>query len=518
MMHLCEKIKDQSKKCFEYKLYPDNKKGAGMGKMIGRSNVLPTGENILKPVSVPRRVQAPTEAITIGSYLGHIYYNTYTDFYFDDYRVGELSPGQKVYVNFNNKVYIFPDRRAYNLRTCELEEIHQSVTEVIHIEKRPDTCDFIARTVMGVNLAQVFKNAKSIQVTGSENGAFDGCFKIIEKSIDDGTICFGQADYDFDLVSETVTTVSTAVPMLEGACVCQNRIFGFYQNTVCACAVGDGDSWCECGEDGAFSQYVKNADRFCACESIGGECVFFTENNAFKVYGDNALEFSLRVIPELGGISGYSLMAHTKSEDNIYFLNKGSIMRYSGVISERICTLEGRNIRGAILFAHYDRLYIYYRSDSPDRLCMLDIPSGVIYDLFVPDLSKVKAIFEYGDAVCVATDYQMIAIDTEFSDAFDDFYEDRWTASEAEFDEVYDAYNNFTPLKLYIRGGMKSVGRLEVYCMTGNSGEWQRIGEINREADKIWGFSLPYRETDSFRLKLTGWGNYEVKNIYFVYS
>ena len=518
MIYLREKLRDQGKKHFEYKLYPKSKKGRGIGGMINTSNISPTGENLLIPVAVPRRMQAPENAVTVGCLGERIYYNTATDFYFDGERVGELSSGQKIYVNFNNKVYIFPDRKAYNVRTARLEGIHQSVSAVIHIEKRPDTCDFIAYATEGINLAEIFRNAKSIEVTGSENKAFDGRFKLEEIDIDDGTICFGQASYDFSFVSECKTTISTAVPVLEGACVCGNRIFGFYQNTVCACAVGDGDNWCEYGEDGAFDLYTKNADRFNACESIGGECVFFTENNVFKLYGDNALDFSLKVIPELSGMSGYSLMAHTKSSDNIYFLNRSSVMRYSGVIGERVCKLDGSDIRNAIFFAHRDRMYIYYSSDGSARLCMLDIPSGVIYGLFVPDVTKIKSFMEYGGAVCIVTDTQIIAIDTEYSDIFDEFYEDRWTVSEVEFDEVYDAYNKFTPVKLYVRGKMKSAGTLEAYCMAGNSGDWKKVGEIDAKVSKCWGFDLPYRETDSLRLKLVGMGDYEIKNIYLLFS
>ena len=407
----------------------------------------------------------------------------------------------------------------YDILGDAFDILHTSVSTDMHIYKRSGTNDFAAYAIdRSINLAAIFAKHKSIKVEGSQNRAFDGYFKIKGTDIFTGCIYFGRADSDFSFESESFTTISTDVPPLEGACVCQNRIFGYVHNQIYACALGDGGNWCEYYTDnGAFKLDGAVGDAFTACDCVDGQCVFFTEHNVYKLYGDGVLDYSLRMMSDLGGIKPEIGKAHAKALGHIYYICKNQLMRFSGIMSERVCTLRDKNIYKSYLVAVNDKLYIYYNTDGGIRICMLDVKSLSLYDLTVQNLTAVSGFIEHADVACIVSYGKLVAINATSGEGLSSFTRDVNICSSVEFDEIHNAHQRFTPTRLCLRGGAFDGGEVKIYCKLG-TGEWREVGVIFGDEDKLWEFTLPSQKTDSLRLRLDGNGRFEIRNIYALYA
>ncbi len=518
-MYLNEKAKKQSEVCFTYNLTRGIEGLPGkMGKIIKAQNISSMKAPFISPVAKFYRREYPNNAISVGSYLENVYYNTSDGFYFNGERKGDLTDGKKSFINFSGKVYIFPDRACYDIENDVFENVYRSITAKIKVHIRAGYKEFTAVTMGtgGINLAEFLKDSHSIELSGTYKGAFDGCFKINSYDLKKGEVYFGHFSIEFDTVSDNVITLTNAIPELEGACVCKNRILGYKGNKIYGSAFGDAMSWCNFDDDNGSYRYENaGGDDFTACDNIDDQFVLFTADKAFKIYGDDVRDFSLRMASGYGGIGVGFENAHARVLGDIYYIQRNSIVKFTGSVSEVVCRLPDTEILSAFCFPYYNKLYFCYRTESGEHTCVFDVDTGAVYSL---GIEGALGFINLNDNLCVVTDKEIVAIEGKGERLPSDFNRDGEILSSVEFSEIHNGWDRFSPSKLYIRGDIMPDGELDIYCMLGNSGEWNEVYKITKEGQRLWEFSLPASLTDSFRLKLEGKGSYVIGNIYVLFS
>ncbi len=519
-MYLNQKAKTQSERCFTYDLSRgiENSFRGQLGKVVSAENL---SSGLLPSIS-PRgrfyRCDYPNDAISVGNYSDIIYYNTADGFYFDGERRGDLTEGKKTFVNFSGRVYIFPDRAYYDVESDTLVHLAVAVTGTISVRESSARNCYMASyvTFSSGNLAEAFRECESIEITGTKDGMFDGCYTISDRNVDSGVIYFGYCENLTGNSSETETTITNGVPALEGACVCKNRIFGYAGNKIYACAFGDGTNWCDLDDESGCYRYENvGGDDFSACDTMEDQCVFFTEDKIFKIYGENVRELSPKLMSGYGGIEAGLADAHARVLGDVYFLNRDAIIKFSGTISETVCRLNENDISSGACFPYRNKLYFYYHADSGERLCVFDVEAGALYRI---GISGVKGFLDLNGNVCVMTDSEIVALEGKGDRLPEGFVRDADISSHVEFNEIHNGYDRFSPVRLYVRGEVMSGGEVDIYCMLGNSGEWSEVHKLVADGERLWEFSLPASLTTSFRLRLEGRGDYVINDIYVLFS
>lgn len=518
-MYLNQNAKKQSEKCFTYDL-TRGIEGSGssrQGRIISAMNVSQNEDARISPMDVFYRKSCPNDAISVGSYLGGVYYNSGDGFYFNGERKGDLSVGEKVYVNFSGRVYIFPDRSYYDINEDKFDCFYRSITGKIRIEV--NNYQYAASYMYpdSGNLAEVFCESHSIKVNAANNIDYNGCYQINKVDKEKGKVYFGLLEGEIGGTIVDDVSLSNDVPALRGACVCKNRIFGYIGNKIYASVLGDPMSWCVKLDGGAGSYVYENTggEDFTACTSSEDQPIFFTPDNIYKLYGSNVGEYSLRLISGFGGISDGLFGAHAKVLGDIYFVCGNSIVKFTGSRSDIVCRLSGGLITSFLCSPYYTKLYFCYRSDSGEHLCALDVLRGTIYEI---NIAGVKGLFNLCGNICAMTGTEIIALEGKREALPEGFVADGEILSSIEFYEIHNDWDRFSPSKLYLRGKIMRGGEVEIYCMLANCGEWSPVYKITEEGERLWEFSLPASLTDSFRLKIEGSGAYCLNNIYVLFS
>ena len=517
-MYLNQNTRKQSDRCFKYDLSGgiENSYAGKMGKIIAALNVSSKQNPMITSMGKLYRMSYPNDAICVGSYGENIYYNTRDSFYFNGVKKGNISFGEKVFVNFANRVYIFPDRIYYDLNTDTYEYFYRAVTAQLRIYKNDGQYEAQYSDSREGNLAEYFSESKSIKVTGSRDGVFDGCFKINGFDKEKGIVKFGHCEPDEDFLSTVVATISNGAPELLGAIACKNRVWGFIGNKIYASALGDGLSWCDFDdENGSYFYENLGGDTFSAINSIEDQPVLFTHDNVYKIYGDNVIEYSLKMLSGHGGIEDGFYRCHARIFGDVYYINKNSIIKLSGARGDVICRLNDNDINAGFCCGYGDKLYFSYYAQNGEHLCVLDASFGIIYEI---GIRGVKGFLNLYGGICAITDNEIISLDGKIADLPSDFVADTDITSYIEFNEIHNDWDRFSPAKLYLRSKILPDGELNIYCMLGNSGEWSFVHTVKEEGERLWEFSLPASLTDSFRLKIEGRGDYTLNNIYVLFS
>lgn len=518
-MYLANIQRKNGEKCFAYDISRgiEGLKKKEMGRVISALNYKSGDGAPLVSIGELLRCNYPSYAMSIGNVSGHIYYNSDTSFYFDGVEKGKLSLGRKAFVNFGDRIYIFPDRRYYDIKTDIFDSFDRSVTSSqiqIYLNKGEFEASYSLSSYG--NLAEYFAGCSSIMITGSRNGVFDGKFKINSIDAENGIIRYGHSDVSIPSTAPGTVTISAEAPPLEGACVCKNRIIGYIGNKIYVSEVFEPMSWCEFG--GERSPYIFEnigGEPFTACDCIDDQPVFFTKDSVYKVYGENATEYSLRFVSGAGGIDASCSAAHTKIAGEIYFLCGNSIVKFTGTRCDTVAALDWDHIENGIFSSYENKLYLCGIADGRTCFYTFDVVEGCLCEM---DIGVVVGFLNINGVMYAATRSSFIPLEGKEENVDFEFIRDKDIVSMLEFEEIHNGFERFSPSKLIFRGNVTDGGEIDVYCMLGNSGEWTPVYKITDEGERLREISIPSVITDSFRLKIEGKGKYSLKNIYVIYS
>lgn len=121
-------------------------------------------------------------------------------------------------------------------------------------------------------------------------------------------------------------------PALSNVCSCNNRLWGYFGNTIYASALGQPFSFTDFSGNAADSYNVDlNIGRkITSCSSYAGYPVFFTEDRIIKIYGNTPASFSVSetICP---GISSQACNSISYCGGILYFLcADGNFVSFSG--------------------------------------------------------------------------------------------------------------------------------------------------------------------------------------------
>ncbi len=522
-MYLNENVRKQNEKIFAYNLSHglENADGGAMGKIVGAKNVSFGKNGQISSVSKRIKKAYPNNAISVGAYGDKLYYNTPDGFYYDGIKRGELSEGEKLFVLFQHTVFVFPDGVYYDIRGDVFDYFHIETRATLRIGPASGRDDFEMYSLRGeVNPAEIFGKAKSITILGSSKGIYDGAHKINRWDTTNGRLYFGARETGADYpVSDTSVLINTGVPLIENACVCQNRIFGCAEDTVYACALGDATNWCDYAEPnghGSYKYKYLGADDFFGCGAVDDMCVLFASDKILKLYGENTLEYSPRLVFDGSGIAEKLSGALSKARGKIYYLDKNYICCFSGILSEKKCKFCDGEVLSATMFTCADKIYIRYLAVDGWGLCVYCTETETLARL--EDIPEMKGFFTLFGNACVLTDSEIISLGIDGDALPNEFNSCENLESTIEFDEIYNGAEMLSPSRLCIRAQLSAESELSAYCMAGDCGEWVRVCKINGAGSGLYEFNMPSAKADSLRLKLCGSGDYVIKNIYIKYS
>ena len=91
-MYINQNARKMNETAFEYKLSHGLEGGNdGMGRIVEAKNVVGLGSDFIKSRRKFSRAFIPSDAVSVGYYLGYVYYNTEDAFYFDGEEYTEIT-------------------------------------------------------------------------------------------------------------------------------------------------------------------------------------------------------------------------------------------------------------------------------------------------------------------------------------------------------------------------------------------------------------------------------------------
>lgn len=222
---------------------------------------------------------------------------------------------------------IFPDKQYYNIDTKEYGSLEGRFTGKCSFgdgTRFSEPAENNTLTCNDVSFGSVFRVGDGVKITGSVNN--DGYYIIRE--IDGGKLMFDENVFSPESDTESVT-ISRDVPLLEYSFECNNRLWGVYNNTIYASALGDPFNFnvFDGASTDSYYKEIYSSGEFTGGVSYGNTPVFFKEDMIYRIFGDMPTGFyaEMREVP---GVTGG-------------------------------CNMSIANVNGALIYAGSDGIYMY---------------------------------------------------------------------------------------------------------------------------------------------------------------
>lgn len=205
-----------------------------------------------------------------------------------------------------------------------------------------------------------------------------------------------------DPATDTLSAWSDPPGDLVDLCVHENRLWGIYDDVLCACALGDATDWSTFDgvETDAYSVDTGTKGDFTAIRKYGNHIEVFKESMMFELYGSIPSNFKLiSITDEVGCIDKESIV---EAEGALYFMSNNGYMAYSGSfpteVSNGIDALTGVSSCKAAKTKDKiyvtDGVYVYTFNITKQKL-----QQGTAGAWMKQGASAVKALAEYGGKV-----------------------------------------------------------------------------------------------------------------------
>lgn len=352
------------------------------------------------PILRPRERRKLAEANTdISAIYGHeallkvqngkVYYN-------GTYR-GSITSGEKQFASMGHRILIWPDKAVLNVKYEKsgifetLEELKESITnpkeneaygigsaapyeiyvyaggdwvsngkELQMIEQSVSLSkltfqngtyqeeDAEANTIyaQGVTWADYFKEGDAVKIEGCTQIDANNKTPIIREiegsylRFYENTFTLPEGKTSYDESGEL--KVGRYAPDLEGICTCDNRVWGYQDDTIYASKLGDPMNW-NCFDGLSTDSYFVESGtpgKFTACVSYLGYPTFLKEEQLFKLYGSKPSNYQLQASAAMGTMDGAGESAAIASQI-LFYLGRTGPMLYTGGLPESIADVFG---------------------------------------------------------------------------------------------------------------------------------------------------------------------------------
>ena len=449
---------------------------------------------------------------SIGVINGKVYYTRGLNFYFDGALVGSVSRGKKQFLNYNNQVLIFPDNMYYDIESKALGNLQTVVDTTVKFVNSSLGVNAIKSASVGVKLTDSFYEGQGILISGSGNSIVDGYHYITGVDTANGVLYFKNYEFGSADISDLSCTLTNEIPVMDSACICQNRIWGVCGNKVYASKVGDPKAFCAYGREDSDSFVCEYHDTegFVFCMEYCGYPLIFSKSGIFKVYGDAAGNYELEGICNSGGIDKNDVMSVAEVNGEVYYLSYGEVMRFTGAKCERVSSFPFERMTDGVGGADGGVYYLSCNDENIiNRLFVYDSRKDVWYEHEGVWISKIVRV---GDSLYGLSYNKAYLLNIPSKYPTDVEHEGR-VSSYVEFDDAFDFTDNLYPDKIIVRGETGIGGNLSFDILYDNDLIWQRVGEINEEFHSLYKLDIPQRKCSSFKLRVNGLGHYCIKNL-----
>lgn len=245
-----------------------------------------------------------------------------------------LSGGEAHMAVLDNKIYIFPDKKVYDIEKKTLQSMGVMVT------LGNDTSSH-----------QNILSSSSIDFTSAGFAVGDGIKLTVNTALSGVTTTkyyvireISQGEMTLDRPVEMGLyggVLEREVPDLQNICVCQNRLWGYDGQHIYACATGNPRHWrmSDMDEDSSGSTLQGDNAPVCLTSPMAGDfeavtswqdgVVLFRQDAIVKVLGSRAGLYTLATIPTVG-------VAHGEAKSLccldgwLYYMSGHGVYRYDG--------------------------------------------------------------------------------------------------------------------------------------------------------------------------------------------
>ena len=448
---------------------------------------------------------------SLGSIDGVVYYTRDKIFYYGGHLMSSVSSGSKVFLNFNSRVLIFPDKKCFDPKTKKMIDLVSEKTMVVQFISSDLGVNAIKCGSGNVILTDHFYAGQGILISGSGNSIVDGYHYITGVDKTNGVLYFNNYEFGSAAISSCTCTVSNEIPDMDSVCICQNRVWGVKGNKVYASRVGDPKAFCAFNrkEDSSYVGEYFDTDGFTYIMEYEGSPLIFSNSAIYKVYGDNSDNYDIGVVCRGGGILADDTNSVAEVRGEVYYVSHGKVVKFTGVKSIPIESFPYDYVKSACGAARGGIYYISYSDQYMENFFLsYDTASDTWYkqgELWISKMITVK------DALYGLSSIEAYLIDFDGDDPMDSEYEGR-VESYVELDDVFYMGHSICPETLILRADVESDSTLEVKISYDGAFSWKNAGEINGERHGIIKLMLPQKRCDSFRLRIVGVGSYCIKN------
>lgn len=444
------------------------------------------------------------------------YWTEGLDFFYDGVKKGTIENAVTSFVNFNDWVLIFPDKKYYDTTN--------DIFGSLEAEFRSDTATFTTNSIIvegtDYNNDPCFLAEDCIKITDSDNRD-DGNFKtIILKRVAinliENTTEFIFADNSF--VEETAENVilRREVPDIDYAVEYQNRVWSCKGDNIYASRLGDCRNF-NVFEGTTLDSWATNTGTlgdFTGVVSMPNRLVFFKENTIHELYGSVPSTFSLSVTASLGCKQGcYRSLAVINNY--IYYMSIKGIMRYYSGNPELISIplRLSSNIVKAVAGTDYRKYYISL-TDEKDQTSLYVFDTYNLIWLQEEPMKTVEFDTFEGELYAITEDkFYKLNVNSEESEEFV-----KWSFETEEFTEV--VHNKKLLSAFSLKADIKCQDNLRAYISI-NNGQWQRIEFVVDPEYRTYFYYLKPQRVERCKFKFEGIGEakiYSLSREFFVSS
>ncbi len=341
----------------------------------------------------------------------------------------------------------------------------------------------------------------------------------------DNNIClFNLRDISEEsLMVSTITAIDMplriSAPVFNDVVVYKNRVFGCRKKQIRACANDDVTDWDYTAEseipgDRAYFQKFETKSEFIACTAYKNHALFFTADEAFELYGDDADSFGFQKIADLGCVNR---LAVCEVGGVLYFLSKEGVVRYDGssisLISDAAC--DPNLYDDEAVFGGGGRtLYVKIYGKTNNCLYTYDTQSKLwsregLFRGYCSAFAGGKVYFTDGDSIYkMDTSYEDEPLDNDGNS----FY---WEAVTQDIHLDNPRKKHASKVSVYIKRAI--AGRVELDIAYDNGG-FRKLGSFFTEGSQTICIPLPSTQSDKLKIKVSGWGEAQIGYISFEYT
>ena len=310
-----------------------------------------------------------------------------------------------------------------------------------------------------------------------------------------------------------------SAPLFNDIVVYKNRVFGCRNKQIRACAYDDVTNWdynleLENPGERAFFKRLESKSEFVACTAYKNSALFFTADEMFEIYGNDADSFGFQKIADLGCVNRNAVC---EVGGVLYFLSKEGVVRYNGssisLVSDAICDPNLYD-DAAVLGGGGRTLYVKMYGKSNDCLYTYDTQS----ELWSKEgmFSGNSAVF-CGGKVYFTDGDRIYKMNTSYEDdAWENdgnmFY---WEAVTQDIHLDNPRKKQASKINVYVKRAI--AGRIELDVAYDNGG-FRKLGSFFIEGSRTICVPLPNTKSEKIKIKVSGWGEAQIEYISFDYT